>query len=495
MRGPLIVVGAVVLVGMMLVGSGAAPGALVPAEESRTVNNIVGSVKLLGGRSNAGSEFVASWDYGGHSETVTMAGVVRYKVPQCDITPKFRYAVYVDGALAAVSPEYPTPAAVSGFDYALPSWTWQFKGPSGGDKVLKATLEAHTLSRCVTFNTERSWQEIAVDGARLLDGAGMVSFAGGTDRYAHGEIITLNIHTGAGGPWRLDVVNGLGGVGACGFAGSSYGFQRVPSAMTADQMVERACRGTLTWPGKFDGTVQFRVPPDAFRADGKNTWKFTLTNEVFKRAEERAFVIDTGDRAPEPPLVTVSPNPVKPGEPVKIDMQARANPHTRSPIKEFHVTVWYGTSDRVPTTPSDFVVNELVVPASAASGTAYTGTATVTPTKAVDLRYRVVAIDEAGRPSGTVINGAQAKQLADGGLEKPNTNSRGSVDVEGATTEHGFGTPGAGPDWGIVLLGVALSLIAAGFAYYYLPVPPTLRVASASLVLFLGAFLAWGASA
>lgn len=482
-----LILGALLLVLVVGSGYGTTAALVVPNQESYTHYGVSGVAELKGGRSNLGTDYVASWDREGFSETVTMTGKLTGQAQMAGTAKSIQYRLYAGDTLVFESPKH---AVTAGNPVTLPSHTYAFKGAIGKDVALKLELHAEFTR----FGKVES-KILAQDGARLLNGAGELKIVGQSDRFAEGEKVTLQVTTGNGGPWKVDVYRGTG-ERACGLnsgkltASAGTWFSNVrENLQELREAAEAAGCATMRFTGEFDGKLTFTVPTGAFRSDGKNEWKFVLYNEVWKRGEERAFVIDNSKLAPEVPAITITPPEAEVGDTVTIKATSRANAVSKAPVSKYLVRAWYGSSDQMPAEPENMIL-DAEIPATV-SGSAFEGSTSIIVRKAAHVQYRVSAVDAAGRPSGTAINAAQVKELEDGGMSEPNDNARGVIRIEGANEEVGL-APVKDTDAGLVFIAVLLSLVLGVLVFRFAPGAPVQRgafalmAAAASVWLVLG---------
>lgn len=475
-RNPIVVIGILLALAFVAMGSGILTGAVignVPSEESYTQNHIRGQIKFVGGMSNLGSDYVGSWAAEGESQTIVIAGEWWEDggVIGCAYTPeKLRVQLFADDVLIKSS-DVPVTYRGKGAHVTIPTFSHSIVGATNGDHVLKAELQASVRKEC-SFGAF-SWRTIAQDGARLLDGAGTVKLNGGTDRFQEGATVGVNVVTGAGGPWRVELYDGTGSL-RCGILTTS------PSECA------------LTWLGKRDASFSFKIPTGAFRTDGKNTWKVTLYNELWKRGEDRFFAIDHSNLAPEVPKVDAPKDPVAQGQRVLLSASARANPVSGAAIDRFEFTAWYGSTDQIPTNPDDIILSNYPVKATPNGAGSYTATLEVVAHRSATIHFRANAIDAAGRPSGSQINGEQADELEDVGMTDPNTDGRGVIHIVGESTT-GLTAPAPHrADMGVLIIALLVLAVLAGAVYYYLPIPPQARFIATGLVVTTGLVYVWG---
>lgn len=502
LSNPILIAGLAVILGIAVLGAASDTGSIgrVPAEESFTESKIKGIIQFAGGRSGAGTDYVGSWSSDGESSTIILNAQWSdlSGLTACYYTPESTRIVLSVDDRVVLTREYPGSENYRGrsLPTILPAVNYSFKGPVDGDHVLKAELQAKIRTEHGGCWGEQDWKVIARDGARLLDGAGTIALRDGTNLYQEGDTVRVGVATGNGGPWKVELFDGLGKI-ACGvklepasiLAGALPGTPGYADT-AADGTTGCVAPARYVIPGKFDGTLKFKIPTGAFRADGKNEWKLSLWNEVWKTGENRFFAIDKADLAPEVPVVKGPTNDVDQNSPFTLTMSSRANPRTHNPVREFQVTAWYGSSENFPSNPDDVIVRSKSVPALNASG-AFTGTIDLVATKAANVRYSVVAIDSAGRPSGSYINGAQVRALQDGGLDKPNPSGEGTITITGASATSGLTPPSHPVDWGTIAVLLVGVLVAAAAAWYYIPLAPQVRTGAALAVVITGAAWIW----
>lgn len=508
LRNPLVLGGAALLLLVATFGTGLTLSVLeVPPEKSEEVfavsGKVVGSVTFRG---RDPSTFITSWSVNEASEPITVGGRIEAANTVSTVTGTLPsegyYRVCVKDSGGSGDPcstgreVRRTPVEVPGLSgrfVNFPADTFTVTGPVNG--VMKVELWLRWPIK--------GWVAMASDGALLVSGSGSIELSDGTTKYQEGDTARFRVETGAG-KWRLFVLNDLGiencGLQGGGFQSLKYVEDDTDGRQTAEWYqkygqytsshgpngnINVACKSSLTWATDTHREVdaKFVVPKGAFRPGGTNQWKVVLVNEIIKRAEERVFFIDQKDLTPEVPTVTLSPQPAKVGEPVTVTLKARGNPASNSPIRNFVITVWYGSSDILPTSGQDIIVNDHKIAATyTGDGLTYTGTYTFTPTKESHIRVRAYAIDAASRPSGTKINGADAKALEAKGMTNPNTDAHVGVKTQNAPEVNGLQPPSPrGSMTAGAFLVVLVALLAGVLAWFYLPAPPPVKLGAIAL--------------
>lgn len=449
-------------------GMGGNATASLAAEESRNVCGLKGTVKFAGGRGNTGTEYVASWYENADSEAIVLNGKVEMPGGSACTPSSVRYILFIGNTVVTKTvwnaSEHARSSALSSLLGSLEPMTYPYHGSIKNDVAMRAELQFE-----LAHSRTRGWHTAAVDGAMLLNGAGSIERNDGTSRFAEGETATFRVVTGNGGPWVIQTFTGTGEQ-ACGglslnlrtaSAWSGGGWSRLDPGAFA------RCN-EIKLDGKFDGKIQMTIPKGAFRSDGKNEWKITLSNAVTKHAEERAFVIDNSKLAPEVPVVTASPKKFEVGDEVTLKFEARPNGISQSAIKKFTVTVWYGEKNSIPASGEDLVYSSKEFTATK-SGTKYVGEAKFTAAKSAKVWWRVNAIDDAGRPSGTLINSRQVDELEAGGMKDPNSGGEGHIEPAGTEVPAGNGSPPPADTMRGLLIAGAVGAVLGLLSYAYVP--------------------------
>jgi len=222
-------------------------------------------------------------------------------------------------------PFYPTPC----YEYKiLKTIAFQITGTFTGAIRVKQQTEFSAV-----LGALHDTMTMSIDYAYLASGKGDVEIVNDQTVYEEGETVMFEVDTG--------------------FSGQTQGGNYVSQGWEL-KIYDSAGNLRLTWDIDDDkrGTrhdhsgnlLNYKIPYNVYRSDGKNRWKAVLTNTLFDQDEEIFFAIGEGmrEQAPSIPTISFNQDEYRLGDTVTVTLTSWPNPEGRNKVDSFLVNAIYG---------------------------------------------------------------------------------------------------------------------------------------------------------